>query len=500
MRNTVAPLVALLLMLPQALVGQVPATPLTLVTLDGRKPLPTILFNNQELVALDDLAPLIGATLKEDASASSVTVALRGGTIVVSASAPTASVNGRAVMLPAPALRSNRRWLVPIEFLQLALPPVYDQRIQLRRQSRLVVIGDLRVPRVAARVEVAGPPTRVTLEITPPAAVTADQNGGRVLVRVDADALDVAPFTGGGLVQQLRPGDLPNTLVLTLAPGAGTARSAATSTDAAARLVLEVNPAGAQDALEPAAPRPAPPAEPPVDAASLLASRPPLQVVVLDPGHGGEDTGVKGPGGVEEKRVVFDIARRLRALLEMRLGIHVILTRDGDASPDAEVRAARANNAKADLFLSLHANASPSSRVSGAEVYYLLLGREGERARQDARRTGVTLPVAGGGTRILELIPWDLAQARHVDESAALAAMVASALAERVPVSTTPVRQAPLRVLEGLDMPAVLVEVAYLTNAADSKLAASETFRNSVAEGILSAVVQFRQRLEEETR
>ncbi len=118
--------------------------------------------------------------------------------------------------------------------------------------------------------------------------------------------------------------------------------------------------------------------------------------MVLDPGHGGDDTGAKGAGGLDEKTFTLDIARRLRGLLEARLGVRVVLTRDDDRPVALDARAAIANNSKADLFLSLHVNSSLSRSLAGAEVYHLKLDREGEEVRRQAAADAVTLPVLGG--------------------------------------------------------------------------------------------------------
>ena len=129
--------------------------------------------------------------------------------------------------------------------------------------------------------------------------MTATQDGARVLVRVDADALDFAPAQGGGLVQQIRQGDTANTLVLTLASTPGTVRTTPVTTDVSARLTVEVLSAAAAappDAPEP--PRAGRPADAPAppEPAALLTARPALGVVVIDPGHGGDDTGVAVSG------------------------------------------------------------------------------------------------------------------------------------------------------------------------------------------------------------
>jgi N-acetylmuramoyl-L-alanine amidase len=476
-----------------------PAAPLTLVSREGRRPLPTTIVDGRELIALEDIASLFGVAVKEDAAAGGVTLTYRGRTIVVAPNQTTASVDGRFVSLPSPVVRSGRRWLVPVEFLQVALSPIYGSRIQVRRASRLVIQGDLRIPQVSARIA-PGLPTRVTADITPAHSATATQEGARLIIRVDADGLDLSLPSGGsgGLVEQIRPGEQPNTLVLTLGAEAGTPRVTTTPTPATTRLTIEIPAATAAAAPEPA-PAAAPDIpEPSIDRDTLLAPRPVLQTVVLDPGHGGSDAGVAGRAGLTEKELTVNVARRLRQLLETRLGVRVLLTREEDGDVGLDRRAAVANNAKADLFLSLHANASPAPAVSGAEVYFLLLDREGEQVRQEAEAAAVDLPVVGGGTRSLEILRWDLAQARHVDTSATLAAIVAEHLASNVAMGPSPIRRAPLRVLEGVNMPAVLVEMAYLTNPSQERLARSDDYRNLVAQALFDAVARFRRHLEEQ--
>src|SRR6185436_6476329 len=153
--------------------------------------------------------------VREDTLAGGLTLTYKGRTIVVSGDRPMASVSGRVVTLPSPAVRSAGRWFVPLEFLSRALAPIYDQRIDLRRPSRLLIVGDVRVPRVTARIDAPGPPTRATVDITPPVSVTTDN--GRVLLRIDADALDLGlPLPGGGLIEQIRAGDQPLTVAVVL--------------------------------------------------------------------------------------------------------------------------------------------------------------------------------------------------------------------------------------------------------------------------------------------
>lgn len=478
--------------------GTPPPTPLMLISREGRRPVPTTVLNGQELIALDDVASLFQVAVREDALAGGITVTYKGRTIVVSADQPMASVNGRVVTLPSPAARAGRRWLVPVEFLSRALAPIYDMRIDLRRTSRLLVLGDLRVPRVVGRIDIPGPPTRATLEITPATPVTLTVDATRIVVRVDADALDLTlPSGGSGLIEQIRTGDQPNTVTVVLNGRAGMARAAGMDADNVTRVTIDVpsiNPPAETAAPPAAAPLPAAPAPPPLLTATTRAA---LQTIVIDPGHGGEDVGVRGAGGVEEKQITLDVARRLRGLIENRLGIRVVLTREDDRDVSLDERAALANNSKADLFLSLHANAALAPGVSGAEVFHAQLDRESEDALRSADEA-VALPVLGGGSRKIDVIRWDLAQARHVNASGMFAGMLEEDLRAHVAMGPRPLQEGPLRVLMGADMPAALVEMAYLTNPDQAAAAKTEAYQTSVTQGIYDAVLRFRSYLEEQ--
>jgi N-acetylmuramoyl-L-alanine amidase len=478
------------------------ATPLTLVSREGRRPIPTTVQAGREVVALDDVATLFRVTVKEDTLAGGVTVSYRGRTIVASVNRPMVSVDGRVVSLPSPVIRAGSRWLVPIEFLSVALASIYDQRIELRRASRLVVVGDVRLPRVTTNIDFAGPPTRASIEIAPAAAVMVSTEPGRMLVRVDADALDFPSATGGGLVQLIRQGEQPNQIVVTLTEAAGPARATVTTANNIARVLIEVPAAATPEPVTPSPEARVPSPESripspesripnPDPRASIVVTRT-WQTIVIDPGHGGDDVGVRGAKGIEEKQLTLDIARRLRAMVENRLGLRVILTREDDRTLGLDDRAAVANNGKANLLISLHVNGSRVPDQSGAEIFHLQLDRESAEVVRAATAEGASLPTLGGGVRRLDLIPWDLAQARHLNESSVLASVLQEELQRQVPMSGHPIRQAPMRLLAAVNMPAALVEVAYLTNPQQERRLNSDDFKTTVAQAVFSAIVRFR--------
>jgi N-acetylmuramoyl-L-alanine amidase len=213
---------------------------------------------------------------------------------------------------------------------------------------------------------------------------------------------------------------------------------------------------------------------------------------VLDPGHGGDDAGAKGAGGTEEKDLTLLLARRLRASLEARMGVRVLLTRDNDDNVPIDRRTSFANNNKADLFLSLHANWSARPGVRGAQMYTLDLSSYPQQSGiVEARRR--TVPVLSGGTRVLDPMPWDLAQLPFAGEAASLAGILVRQFTERrVPLHSRPAVTAPMRVLVGANMPAVLLELGFLSNTNDEKALTNADSQSALIDGIVAAITEVR--------
>ena len=178
-------------------------------------------------------------------------------------------------------------------------------------------------------------------------------------------------------------------------------------------------------------------------------------IVVLDPGHGGNDTGARGPEGVLEKTVAFTLAQMIAA--ELGTDYRVILTRTGDYELDIPARTAFANQAKADLFISIHTGGSFLHQASGLYVFYF------------KELPGMSQPEAiqsdAGNVQI-----WDTLQRRHQTASVALAKQMEKHMTVGNTFKLNGVEAAPLMVLRGADMPAVLIEIGYLTNPLEEKM------------------------------
>jgi N-acetylmuramoyl-L-alanine amidase len=467
------------------------AAPYTVLSREGRRPLATRTMSGQEMFALDDLARLFDLTVREDAVAGGLTVTVRNETIVLSPGQSLASVGGRLISLPAAPVRDGKSWYVPVDFVPRAIAPVLGSRLELRKPSRLILLGDIRAPRVAGRIEPLGSLARLTLDVAPATPHTVSQDGQHLNIRFEADMLDAAlpATTAPDLIQNVRPGEGPAVVTIDLGPRFASFRSSDVPGSAGGgRIVIDVI---GQTEPQPGQPTPAqPPDQPPLLDLVPAGS---LRTIVIDPGHGGTETGAKGAAGTLEKNLTLAVARRLKAALEARLGLRVILTREGDATVGLDERAALANNNKADLFISLHVNASVRQTASGAEVFYLNLDEYGDAAQLVAHGESDALPVFGGGTRAIELILWEMAQARYIQESAALAQAVEVSLRGHVPMSPRAIQKAPFRVLVGANMPAVLVEMGFITNGPQEKQLQSDEFQTSLVQGLVDAVSRFRE-------
>ena len=213
--------------------------------------------------------------------------------------------------------------------------------------------------------------------------------------------------------------------------------------------------------------------------------------IVIDPGHGGDDVGAEGSDGGEEKTVVMAIARRLAAALEAR-GHAIRLTREGDESRALTDRTAVANRLDARVFVSLHANASTVPSVHGAETYYMSLDRTA--TDEAAAQTAAVENRAGRSEERrspLDLILWDLAQTDVLNESARLALAVQRRLNARLGTTDRGVKQAPFAVLTGATMPAVLIEVGFLSNPTEARLLADPAHQQRIADAIADGIEDF---------
>jgi N-acetylmuramoyl-L-alanine amidase len=284
---------------------------------------------------------------------------------------------------------------------------------------------------------------------------------------------------------------IPPATEATIAP-ASEAKIAPTSE---AKVVETSAPAAAPAEAETSPPAPVPPSAN-VNGGFSLSRQLGLGVarIVIDAGHGGHDPGAKARG-IEEADLVLDVALRLEALLK-EAGVEVIMTRRTDTFVALEERTAIANRAGADLFLSIHSNASTAEAARGVETYFLNFAPNPQAEAIAARENA-------GGSRTMRNLP-DIVRAialnNKIDESRDFAAMVQSALHTKLQktnrnVRNLGVKQAPFMVLVGATMPSILAEISFITNRQEAALLKTDKYKQLIAEALLAGVLRYQQAL-----
>jgi N-acetylmuramoyl-L-alanine amidase len=216
-------------------------------------------------------------------------------------------------------------------------------------------------------------------------------------------------------------------------------------------------------------------------------------VIAIDPGHGGEDPGARGPGGTYEKIVVLQVARALAALIDREPGMRAVLTRDGDYFLPLRRRMEIARRHRADLFVSVHADAFRDSRVRGSSVYVLSeRGASSEHARWLAERENASDLIGGvsldNKDDVLRSVLLDLSQAASLEASIDVAERVLHGLRKVGPVRKTRVESASFLVLKSPDVPSILIETAYISNPDEESKLRSPAHQQKLAAAILDGL------------
>jgi N-acetylmuramoyl-L-alanine amidase len=214
--------------------------------------------------------------------------------------------------------------------------------------------------------------------------------------------------------------------------------------------------------------------------------------IVIDPGHGGHDTGTIGPNGVREKDVVLDVSRRLGKLLQQRLGADVVYTRADDTFIPLETRTAIANRTRADLFVSVHANSSDDPDARGVETYYLNFTSSKDALEVAARENAVSQ----NSIHELQDLVKKIALKEKIEESKEFASDVQTALhgglaAKNSSIRNRGVRKAPFIVLIGANMPSILAEISFVSNPTDAKKLETAEYRQKIAESLYRGIARY---------
>ncbi len=497
---------------------------------------------------LTDVARLAGAQPRRGAGRDRMSLINRRAVIQLTRDARRITVDGRALSLSAPVRVSQGTWRVPGDLLVRALPALVGAGIRIAPSETIVARPAVTEPaKPAARPAVAGPPAATVVPaVAPPRSAAPPPVGaaappppetdspgreapaapprtaarptlrstGRVELRVrsyptytrivlEAD-IPLEPRlveTEGGLTvsfPEVSPRGWAGTRMLR--DGLVATAELGEARGAAALVVAFERPPGARKVFRLEDPprvvldfqrqgsRPPPAPEGP--------GPEPLQTLVIDPGHGGHDVGAVGPTGLQEKELALDIARRLAALLQEELGVRVVLTRGRDQFIGLRERTTLANRERADLFVSIHVNAAPVAAATGTETYFLSNEATDGAARRAAeyenRLIGVDAGPRSGQPEVLRSILWDLAQSDFQQESSRVAEALQNHLDRALRRPSRGVKQAPFYVLGGAAMPAVLVEIGFISNPQEEQRLRDDGYRDRIARALAAGIAAYK--------
>ncbi|RMH20776.1 MAG: N-acetylmuramoyl-L-alanine amidase [Acidobacteria bacterium] len=456
----------------------------------GQEALPLSFPPSGPAFAVEPIARHLGLDLRVGPLHESHTLFIDQQTIIFGPDTPLVVITGdgekRMLTLSRAPLKTIEGLKVPLDFLDRTIGDAlgYDFRwdgaskvLTVARQERRALTGSL------LRVH-QGRVTTVQITFSEKPRYRVERKPGVLDVRLVGDRLTLERSDDAGedpLVEAIEAS--PERLRIVLAEGAAAAEPRLL--DAPPRLIVEVfRGTGAAVTAAPVSP-------PPADSAADGT----LRTIVIDPGHGGEETGAVSADGVAEKDLTLWFARALRRRLQERLPVRVLLTRERDVDQPLDSRTAFANQNKADLFISLHLNSWFGSGAKGAETYFLSRQASDERAAEAAAAENR----AGGGDSAeldLQLILWDLAQSYHLAESQRFASIVQEELNDSLGLRNRGVKQAPFRVLLGANMPAVVVELGFLSNREEAAKLQDPAYRAELVEALVRAVVRFKMQLE----
>jgi N-acetylmuramoyl-L-alanine amidase len=524
---------------------------ITVVSRGNLDTIPLSEFSGVEMLPLEALANLVSAEVRP-APEQSVSLFANGRQARLTDGRNFVSVGGKLVLLQSPVRLVSGNWFVPLDFLSKVLTTLSSEPLAYRESERMLMVGNT-FPTLQVKTTRDPTYTRVEVGTTGQVPIEMSRVDNQIRLSIhtpflttdfrDEEILDEVvqrirlqhhereyelvvelgprfgtlkaferqspehgivldllrsrvPTAAGGppprqpgdvetIHEDLRPIDereADDEAPLTGEPDPTSASAGAGDHDRVTTIDLgadSASPASAAEVLERGRSGPAR-----------------LRVVCLDPGHGGPETGAEGKGGLIEKDVALSLARRLRTLLQDRLGVRVVLTRDGDRDLALDDRAALANNNKADVFISIHADASPRRDARGSSVYFLSYsGSEASASQVTTARDPGSTPRAAGGDGELDFILWDMAQASHLNQSSRLAEIFQEELLGATGASekiNRGIKQNTFRVLKGATMPAVLVEVGFISNPDEEELLGTPTYQDRLAEALYRGVLRYK--------
>ena len=395
-------------------------------------------------------------------------------------------VNKTRVTLQAPVRAENGEWLVPLDFMASALPQLTHQPVQYRVGARRIFIGSTKPGTFSVHLKALATGADITIAFTDKVSIKTEASNGRWIVYLGGhpvEPLESSFQFQNPFVKTIQFDDqdgVPKLIVAPASDGLDFFPTLAADGKVLEAQISKQQPATALTPLPPANPLVAPPVPPQAAEEQMPAveGSASLPLVILDPGHGGPDTGSHDKNGVLEKDLVLSLAMQVRAALVGSGRFRVALTRSGDSDPTFDRRDEVANVLHASAFVTLHAGDFGSA--SPRAVVYTF---EPPASVETASPAPAGLP---------QLISWERVQELHLDSSRELGTAIEQALGAFRGLSVPKLTAAPARVLRSVNAPAVAIEIGSFAPDTDATLFTSSSFQQQLAGAILNGLDNFK--------
>ena len=456
--------------------------------LDGRTfPIGATITSQGPLFSLEPLTQTLGAELEAGAYREGFTLRLLENEVLFGPSSPALTIGEQIVVLSQAPIAGISGLQVPLDFLENTFGIYLGHRFSWDRASQV-----LSVERESSRVLSVSPQlvhlqgtTTLAFGFSEAPRYQLEERPGFVEILIRGDRLQSDTRLPGRdpLVKSVSIAE--QRITVRLAEGAA---AQSYVLDSPFRLVFDIY----QELRSPEASQP-----------ELVRPQRSggIRTIVIDPGHGGTESGALGSSGTAEKDLTLILAKTLKRHLERRMAVRVVLTRETDEDLPLQSRPAIANQNKADLFISLHLNSSYGTSAHGAETFILNPEASDAQAADTAaienQATSEEGAAAGADPLYdLQLILWDMSQSHHLSESLRFATLIQEELNEALSLRDRGVKQAPFKVLMGAAMPAVLVELGFISNPREEAKLQDPAYRAQLVDSLVRAVSRYKAKVE----
>jgi len=395
------------------------------------------------------------------------------------------------VLLPVPVLEFDGDLWLPMVLVAEVVGPRIQDRVIWDSKERRLILGEADYNITRLKVEVLGRATMVHIYCDAPLGYRLHSPGtGLIELKIyggDANTRAVASSRRRGLVNKISSRQRSDYTTITMKVDDLVGRFRSYTADEGREIVVVLEESQVQALPDPIMQGHAKVNmdHGPIDVTNEIS----VQTVVIDPGHGGHDMGAVGRGGILEKDVNLAVARELKRYLERESDLNVVLTREKDVYVELAARAELANRSSGDIFISLHCNSWFNTGAHGLETYFLSPARSDWARSVEAAENAHT----GSEPEDVEFIVWELVQNQFISSSSQLAETIQKHSDQSLGIPVRGVKQAGFRVLVGAYMPAVLVELGFLSNRQEERQLGDSTWQRTLARVLGEALLEYRE-------